>query len=202
MRRGSAWPEPRIGGHARRTRFDGGCTVHFLPVRRALPILLLAALAASCGGEKIDADKVEDLIREGSANPRVIESITCPEDVEIDEGDRFECRIQITDGSEEAVTVEQLDDDGSVRVVGTQQTRLPRAGRGVTIKAVNAERLIERASPLGKPLRRVRCPDRVKLKRGDTFECSVVAADGERAGVTIAQHDHLGNIRIAGVRRR
>ena len=203
MRRGSAWPEPRIGGHARRARFDGGCTVHLLPVRRATPIVLAALLAAAgCGGEKIDANKVEDLIREGSANERVIESITCPENVEIDEGDRFDCRIEVTDGSEEAVTVEQLDDDGSVRVVGTRQTRLPRGGRGVTIKAVNVERLIDRASPLGKPLRRVRCPDGVRLKRGATFECSVVAADGERAGVTIAQQDHLGNIRIAGVRRR
>ena len=202
MRRGSAWLEPRTGGHARRTCFDGGCTVHLLPVRRALPILLLAVLAAGCGGKKIDADKVEDLIREGSANGQVIESITCPEHVEIDEGDRFDCRIAITDGSEEAVTVEQLDDDGSVRVIGTKQTRLPRGGRGVTIKAVNAERLIERASPLGKPLRRVRCPDGVRIERGATFECSVVAADGERAGVTIAQQDHLGNVRIAGVRRR
>ena len=29
MRRGPAWPEPKIGGHARRTVFDDGCTVHF-----------------------------------------------------------------------------------------------------------------------------------------------------------------------------
>jgi Domain of unknown function (DUF4333) len=93
-------------------------------------------------------------IREASANERVIESITCPEHVEVDERDRFDCRIAITDGSEEAMTVEQLDDDGSVRVIGTRQTRLPRGGRGVTIKAVNAERgnrdrrLLQRAPAL------------------------------------------------------
>ena len=200
---------PRIGlagaedrRSARRTCFDDGCTVHFLSVRRALPILIAAVALAGCGGKTIDADEVEDLIREGSANERVIESITCPEDVKAGKGDRFECEIEITDGSEEAVTIEQLDDEGSVRVLGTRQTRLPRGGRGVTIKAVNAERLVERASPLGKPLRSVRCPDGVPLKRGDTFECAVVAADGERAAVTIAQQDDLGNIRLAGVRRR
>ena len=202
MRRGSAWPEPRIGGHARRARFDGGCTVHLLRVRRALPILLAALAAAGCGGETIDAADVEDLIREGAANERVIESVRCPEDVEADKGDRFDCRIEISDGSQEAVTVEQLDEEGSVRVVGNRQTRLPRGGRKVTIKAVNAERLVERASPLGKPLRSVRCPDGVRLKRGDTFDCAVVAADGERAAVTIVQQDELGNIRLARVRRR
>ena len=32
MRHGPAWPEPKIGGHARRPDFDDGCTVHLLPV--------------------------------------------------------------------------------------------------------------------------------------------------------------------------
>ena len=169
---------------------------------RLLPILLTALMAAGCGGETIDAGKTEDVIREGSSNKRVIESVECPENVEVDEGDRFDCEIAISDGSEEAVTLEQLDDEGSVRVVGNRQTRLPHGGRGVTIKSVNAERLIEGASPLGKPLRVVRCPDGVRLERGAKFHCAVRAADGEQAAVTIVQQDNLGNIRIARVRRR
>ena len=171
-------------------------------MRGTLLILLAVVTVAGCGGKKIDPDKVEDLIREGAANERVIESVSCPESVDVEKGDRFDCRIEISDGSQEAVTIEQLDEGGSVRIAGTRQTRLHRGGREVTIKAVNAERLIGRASPLGKPLRRVRCPDGVRIKRGATFDCALVAADGERAAVTIIQHDDLGNIRIARVRRR
>jgi hypothetical protein len=205
-------------------RFDGGCTVHCRELRseqdgvfaewqsprppkvkppKVKPRLLLLAIALlaaiGCGEKQVKTGKVEALIEDGSANKELIESVDCPGDVEANKGDTFDCAIEIKDGSKEKVTVRQLDDDGSVRVVGNRQTQLGR-DKDVKIRPENAERLIQSNSE--KPLDSIRCPEGVRLERGATFDCHVLGADGSRGVVTIVQVDDLGNIRIAKVRRQ
>jgi hypothetical protein len=210
MRRGSAWPEPRIGGHARGLASTTGARSIFRLVLRSprppkvnihrllLATALLPGLAA-CGETVVDTNKVENLIRDGAANRQLIRSVDCPDEVDAKKGDTFDCTLEITDGSREKVTIRQLDDDGTVRVAGNRQTRLGRNRRNVRIKAENAERLIQGNSQ--KPLDSIRCPSGVRLKRGASFDCKVLGADGSRGVVTIVQTDELGNLRIAKVRR-
>jgi len=168
-------------------------------MRRLIPLLVLVAVAAiGCGEKQVKTDKVEALIEDGSASKQLIESVDCPDEVEAHKGDTFDCEVEIRDGSREKVTVRQLDDDGTVRVVGNRQTRLGR-GKDVKIRPENAERLIQGNSE--KPLDSIRCPEGVRLRRGASFDCQVLGADGSRGVVTIVQVDNLGNIRIAKVRR-
>jgi hypothetical protein len=166
------------------------------------PCLLLLAIpllaVAACGEKQVKTDKVETLIEDGSANKQLIESVDCPDEVEARKNATFDCTVKIRDGSREKVTVRQLDDDGTVRVVGNRQTRLG-AGKDVKIRPENAERLIQSNSE--KPLDSIRCPEGVRLERGASFDCQVTGADGSRGVVTIVQVDDLGNIRIAKVRR-
>ena len=213
-----------------RARFDDGCTVHTRYVAgglretvfcvllrpeephrqaavgralgRAGGALAAAALVAAlqgCGEKVVDTDKVEALVRDGSANKQLIRSVECPDDVKAEKGATFDCTLRIRDGSEEKVTIRQIDDDGTVRVAGNRQVRLGRDPRKVRIKAENAERLIQGNSQ--KPLDSIRCPDGVRLRRGASFDCTVVGADGSRGVVTIVQTDDVGNLRIAKVRR-
>ena len=163
-------------------------------------LLLLTALGlGACGEKVVDTGKVETLVRDGAANKQLIRSIDCPEEVKAKKGDTFECQLEISDGSKEAVTIRQLDDDGTVRVAGNRQTQLGGSPRKTRIKAENAERLIQGNAQ--KPLSSIRCPDAIPLKRGAKFDCEVVGADGSRGVVTIEQSDDIGNIRIAKVRR-
>jgi hypothetical protein len=160
---------------------------------------VVAAGLVACGEKVVDTGKVEDLIRDGAANKRLIRSVECPDEVKAEKGATFECTLRIRDGSEEKVTIRQIDGEGTVRVAGDRQTRLGRSPRETRIKAVNAERLIQSNSQ--KPLDSIRCPEGVRLSRGASFDCRVTGADGSRGIVTIVQTDDLGNIRIARVRR-
>lgn len=168
---------------------------------RILLLLAISALAVGCGDKKIDADKVEKLISNGAANPEVIDSIDCPDDVKAEKGKTFNCKLKAKDGSEETVSVEQLDDDGTVRVSGNRQTKLPDDTSRITIKADNAEALVRGNVPRGGEVTATRCPDGVKLEAKSTFECSVTYKDGSKATVTIEQVDELGNIRIQDIER-
>ena len=70
---------------------------------------------AGCGTEKVDDGKVEDFLRDNAQAPALIESIDCPDDIEIDEGSTFECEVHTKGGGLEVVTMRQVEDE---RVVG------------------------------------------------------------------------------------
>jgi hypothetical protein len=48
----------------------------------------------------------------------------------------------------------------------------------------------------------VRCPDDVKVRRGDTFRCTARASNGQRAAVEVTQRDDEGSVSWRLVRRR
>lgn len=74
---------------------------------------------AACGGgtETLDAAELEDQVTEEVERELDVEvdSVECPEDIEVDEGDTFECTAELEDGEEIEVEVEQLG-DGDVRI--------------------------------------------------------------------------------------
>jgi hypothetical protein len=83
---------------------------------RKLSVLAMALLGLTgCGGTEIDAGKVEDLIRDNVTGPPP-RSVECPEGVEANKGETFECELTYERGVPPAtVTVHIEDDDGRVR---------------------------------------------------------------------------------------
>jgi hypothetical protein len=105
-------------------------------------MLVTAGVVVSLAGcsEQVDDEKVEDFLLENAQAPALIESIDCPDDVEIDEGDTFECEVHTKGDGLEVSTLRQVEDE-RVELVGTKQVRLPE-GEDVKIIPENVESLI------------------------------------------------------------
>ena len=68
-----------------------------------------------------------------------------------------------------------------------------------TIDHEKAEELARKIADSGRVrLKSVSCPTGVKAKKGDTFDCDLVYAEGTRGTITIHQTDDKGSIRTAG----
>jgi hypothetical protein len=94
-----------------------------LRILLALPVAALAAVALTgCTEKKIDTSKAERSIKAGIENRAGrdvgIASVSCPDDVEVKKGERFDCTIKGTNGKTAKVTVVQRDDKGNVTYSG------------------------------------------------------------------------------------
>jgi hypothetical protein len=79
-------------------------------------LALLAAAAGGCGTDKIDTDRAERAIRAGITRQTglKIASVSCPAEVEVRQGDTFNCVARATNGQRARVEVTQRDDEGGV----------------------------------------------------------------------------------------
>jgi hypothetical protein len=83
---------------------------------------ILAALAlAACGARTIDSGELESQLQEqlsaeAGADPAEV-SVSCPEDIEAEEGREFDCTLVAPDGDEVRVEVTLTDDEGGFRAV-------------------------------------------------------------------------------------
>ena len=155
-------------------------------------VLVLAA--AGCGTEKVDDGEVEDFLLENAQAPALIESIDCPDDVEIDEGATFECDVHTKGNGLEVVTMRQVEDEQVVRE-SDRQVRLPE-GQDVQIIPENVESLIRSQAKEPERIVSVDCPAGVEIEKGATFKCVARFDDGTQEKVTIVQRDDLGNVEI------
>jgi Domain of unknown function (DUF4333) len=87
-----------------------------LTMVRKLALLAVVPLAlTACGTTEIDAGKTETFIKENVTGPAP-RSVECPEGVEAEKGETFECKLTYEHGvTPAAVTVHIEDDDGRVR---------------------------------------------------------------------------------------
>jgi hypothetical protein len=149
---------------------------------------LLGALAIGCGASTIDAAEVEGEIEHqlSSATARVA-SVSCPDDVEHEDGRTFECTVDLKDGGEAvAVGTEQDRDDFSYEVKpGTMRL----AGGSV-------ESYLERQLPAGT---QVSCADEITVVAGQTVECDAVTAGGLPATLTFTWADDAGSVEPGSV---
>ncbi|MEA2387051.1 MAG: hypothetical protein QOJ22_1225 [Thermoleophilaceae bacterium] len=151
--------------------------------------------ALSGCSDTVDDGRVEDFLRENAQAPALIESVECPGDVEIDEGDTFVCEVHTRGGGLETVTLEQVGDE-RVEPIGFKQVRLPR-GRDLKIIPENVEALIRSRAPEPDRIVSIDCPAEVPLESGLRFRCLVRFADASEERVTVVQRDDLGNVEIA-----
>jgi hypothetical protein len=93
-----------------------------LPARLLVGAAMIgAALAlAACGGQTIDSEDLEaqltdQLSAETDLDPADV-SVTCPDDIEAEEGREFECTLT-ANGEDATVEVTLTDDEGGFRAV-------------------------------------------------------------------------------------
>jgi hypothetical protein len=79
-------------------------------------LLAVGALAVTgCGSKKLDTGAVEQNIIDRVDKRKVpIERVTCPDDVDAEEGRDFRCTAYLSGGKEAIVNVSQKDDNGTV----------------------------------------------------------------------------------------
>ncbi len=84
-----------------------------------VPLLAGGILMSGCAGTVIDANKAEPAIRfdvQEATNTKV-ESVDCPEDIEVVAGTRFTCRVFAADGAVAVAEAEILNEDADVRML-------------------------------------------------------------------------------------
>lgn len=152
-------------------------------------LLGIGGVVAGCSSE-IDDSKLEDGIMEQAEEAfegYEIGEVDCPEDVKLEEGDRFDCELEIEDAT---VTIEvtQEDDEGSVSIEQVEAV-IDVAKVVDVVTAGIAEQTGVEVS--------VDCGDDtiVAVEPGDDFECQAEAVDGsESATVNVHVVDVDGNI--------
>jgi Domain of unknown function (DUF4333) len=84
-----------------------------------LVIALAALLALGCGETVIDDVKTEDAIQHNLEKEvgRQIESVDCPEDVEVEPKTTFECEVAVAKGPTEIATLRIINEDADVELV-------------------------------------------------------------------------------------
>lgn len=157
--------------------------------RLALVLGGLLLLAAGCGRPpELDMDRVASKVRSSLASTYEL-SVTaprCPDQVEVEKGRAFTCRVRIAD-IPLTVEVTQRDTDGNLRIQPTAAV--------LDMEAVRSELTVAITAQLEAGKVDVDCgADEVKVvPPGGTFECS--ASDGvvER-GVTARVRDRSGSL--------
>jgi hypothetical protein len=160
-------------------------------------MLIAAAVVvsfAACGTEKVDDEKVEEFLLDNAQAPGLIESVDCPDDVEVEEGDTFDCEVHTKNGGLEVTTMRQVEDERVVRE-SVRQVRLPQGD--VEIIPENVERLIREQAREPERIVSVDCPAGIEIEKGSRFRCVVRFDDGTEQKVTIVQRDDVGNVEIA-----
>jgi len=146
-------------------------------------------LAAGCSDE-IDDSKLEDSIMEQAEEAfegYEIGAVDCPEDVKLEEGDQFDCDLEIEDATL-TIEVTQENDEGDVSIDQVEAL-------------ISVEKVVEvitsgLAEQSGLEVS-VDCGDDTLLAvdPGDDFECAAEAVDGsDSATVNVTVVDVDGNI--------
>ncbi|MEX2196366.1 MAG: DUF4333 domain-containing protein [Thermoleophilaceae bacterium] len=78
---------------------------------------VLALGVAGCGSSTLDTAEIEDEVQELAEDRDLeVDGVTCPDDIEAEEGDEFDCEVEIEGGEEIDAEVTQRNDDGDVRI--------------------------------------------------------------------------------------
>lgn len=86
---------------------------------RALGVLAALALAATgvagCGTTTLDTDKAEtEITKELDKQVGTGAKVSCPDDVEVKQGDTFNCTATDPEGNKATIVVTQKDDEGNI----------------------------------------------------------------------------------------
>jgi Domain of unknown function (DUF4333) len=169
--------------------------------RSLLPLvvaLLASFVAAGChedrpdraaredAGTAVGGPNMEQDIADGVLEQLELEvGVTCPEDIEPEEGGSFECEAQVGEDEDAVfpVDVEQTDADGNIEWTARA---LPTPGVEESIAVeIREQRSVEVE---------VECPEAVELEVGFEFGCTATEEDGEETPVRATVKDEDGSV--------
>jgi Domain of unknown function (DUF4333) len=150
--------------------------------------LTLAVVAAGCGSDTVDPDKVEAGIEESlSTATAKVSSVSCPDDVEKKEGATFTCDAKLEGGGKAKVKVTQTSNAGDY-------TYSFKPGTVVLTDNVLEPALEADLDATGVPGAKVDCPATVKVKTGETFTCTATGSGGRQSQLTFTFSSDDGTI--------
>jgi hypothetical protein len=159
-------------------------------VRRATTAvgLALAVAAGSCGSDTIDADEVEAGIEQSlSGATASVSSVSCPNDVEKEEGATLTCDAKLDGGGKAKVKVTQTSKGGEF-------TYAFKPGTVVVTDAAVEPALEKDLAASGLPDTKVDCPDTIKVKEGEQVTCTATGAGGRQSQLTFTFSSADGTI--------
>ena len=148
----------------------------------------LALGAVGCGGDTVDAAEVEAGIEESlSGATASVSSVSCPNDVEKEEGATFTCDAKLEGGGKAKVKVTQTSKGGDF-------TYAFKPGTVVLTDNTVEPALEEDLAASGLPDTTVDCPDTIKVKEGEMVTCTATGSGGRQSQLTFTFSSDDGTI--------
>ena len=153
--------------------------------------LLIASLVSglSACGKTIDPEKMTTSISEKLGTAGIpVESLECPDDIALEQGDRFECQLVLEGDKEVTVEVVQKDDEGNVDW----------QARGLILRDKLEETIQSQIKSQAEADFTVDCGEdkAIVALKDESFDC--VATDAEDRSITIkvTPTDNFGNVQF------
>ena len=148
----------------------------------------LALATVGCGNDTIDATEIEAGIEQSlSTATASVSSVSCPDDVEKEEGATFTCDAKLEGGGKAKVTVTQTSKRGDFTYAFKPGTVV------LTDNAVEPE-LEKDLAAGGLPDTTVDCPDTIKVKEGEMVTCTATGPGGRESQLTFTFSNDDGTI--------
>src|SRR5688500_14523669 len=155
---------------------------------KAVVGLGLALAAVGCGDETIDATEVEAGIEQSlSTATASVSSVSCPGDVEKEEGATLTCDAKLEGGGKAKVEVTQTSKGGDFTYAFKPGTVV------LTDNAVEPA-LEKDLAASGLPDTTVDCPDTIKVKEGEMVTCTATGSGGRQSQLTFTFSSDDGTI--------
>jgi hypothetical protein len=150
--------------------------------------LALALAAVGCGSDTIDAAEVEAGIEESlSSATAPVSSVSCPDDVEKEEGATFTCDAKLKGGGKAKVKVTQTSKGGDF-------TYSFKPGTVVLTDDAVEPALEKDLTASGLPDTTVDCPDTINVKEGEKVTCTATGSGGRHSQLTFTFSSADGTI--------
>ena len=148
----------------------------------------LALGAVGCGSDTVDADEVEAGIEESlSGATASVSSVSCPNDVEKEEGATFTCDTKLEGGGKAKVKVTQTSKGGDFTYAFKPGT--------VVLTDNTVEPALEKdLAANGLPDTTVDGPDTITVKEGEMVTCTATGSGGRQSQLTFTFSSDDGTI--------
>ena len=160
--------------------------------KSCLSLLLAVPLAVGCGSDTVDATKVEQEIQKQlSTATATVASVSCPDDVEQEEGARFECTAKLEGGGKAVLTVTQ----------GKGSNDFSYAVKAGTMELADnsIEPYLEKQLKAQGVSAQVDCPALSPVKTGETVTCAMTTTGGRQTTLTFTWEDDDGSVDSSSV---
>jgi hypothetical protein len=150
--------------------------------------LALALATVGCGSDTIDANEVEAGIEQSlSTATASVSSVSCPNDVEKEEGATFTCDAKLEGGGKAKVKVTQTSKGGDF-------TYSFKPGTVVLTDDAVEPALEDDLAASGLPDTTVDCPDTIKVKEGEMVTCTATGSGGRQSPLAFTFSSDDGTI--------